>query len=204
MKKFFVPCLAFILLLNTPAFAEAPSKPAATGYYNYANNEAEYSVQLPEAPSVTSIWAANDDTKKYMDDPVPIDAGSFLGETAIVHRVNVDTEDEYNLKITFLKARPDFLASLNDERIRDILEAKMKDVQMQDKTFHASSSKGPLKWISLSGFTFDKNHHPAYSAIHYLTGQQSILVIEVQYSIQDENFRNYYKQMVDNINYTAP
>lgn len=191
--------VAFILALLIAAPAQA-AKPLS--YYNYAHNEAEYSVMLPEAPTSKTIWADNADIWPYLENP-PGDLAS-LGEVATFKRVDIDSEDTYDVKITFLKAKPEFLDGITEEKAHAILKQKMKETPVQNETFHFSADKGPLKWASLSGFTLDKNHHPAFHAIHYLTGQESILVVEVVYSVENKTFQEYYKTMVDNIRYTAP
>lgn len=190
--------LAALFIFLAPAAAQA----ADANHYNYAHNEAEYSVVLPEAPSTRTIWERGPETAAFMDKPFT--DGTALGEVATFKRVDIDSEDVFDVEITFLKAPTEFLTSLTEEKIRAMLEKEMKEQELQNKTFHYSPGKDLLKWASLSGFTSDKNHHPAYSVTHYLTGQQTILVIEVLYSVENKMYQDYYKALVDSIRYNAP
>lgn len=183
----------------------APEIAPPTKYYNYAFNDAEYSVMLPEAPTSKTIWSDNlNEIRPFLEDP-PSDTAA-LGETAIFKRVDIDTEDVYDVKITFLRARKEFLETLTENKIKDILKKQqLKDnVVLNHENFSISNSGTPLKWAQLSGFLLDKNHHPAFWAIHYLTGQQSIQVVQVNYSLENKTFQEYYKKMIDSIVYNAP
>ena len=40
--------------------------------------------------------------------------------------------------------------------------------------------------------------------MHYLTGQQSILVVQVIYSLENKVFQEYYKTLLNSITYTPP
>jgi hypothetical protein len=191
--------LAALLSIASPSWAGTP--PPAS-YYNYANNEAEYSVMLPEAPTVKTIWKEDLNDYPFIDAP-PHEA-SFLGEVAIFRQDDIDSEDTFTAKVTYLKARPEFLQGLTEDKIRLILDSRTKDKALEYQAFHYSPGNGTLKWASLSGFTLDKSRRPAYSTIHYLSGQQSILVIEIFYSVENKTFQDYYKTLVDNIRYNAP
>ncbi len=178
--------------------AQAATAPAG---YTYAHNEAEYSILLPEAPTVKTVWAEPGKHIPYLEKP---SKDSALGEVATFKRVDIETEDTFEAKITFLRADHDFLQNLNEEKIKKILEDEYKNSPLSDGTFNYSASAGPLKWATLTGFSVDRNGHPAFNALHYLTGQQSILVVQVAYSVEDKAFQDYYKNMVDSITYLAP
>lgn len=180
-----------------PASALAPAHP----YYNYANDESEYSVMLPEAPEVQTIWRESPETAQFLESP-PTD-GASIGEVATFKRVDIDTEEVFDVKITFLKARKAFLQELTEEKIKNILGKQFKDKPLTNPTFSASAGTNTLKWVSLSGFTLDEHHRPAFNAIHYLTGLQSILVVQVEYSIENKTFQEYYNTLVNGISYCA-
>ena len=127
-----------------------------------------------------------------------------IGELATFKRADIDTEEMFDAKITFIKAKRSFIDGLTEEKIKDILQKRFKKTPLENPKFTFSAGTGPLKWATFSGFTLDPHHHPAFTAIHYLTGQQSILVIQVMYSIESKTFQDYYDNLVNSITYNAP
>lgn len=184
------------------AMPSSRSKKEEVPFYKYANNEAEYSVALPEAPTVETIWAGERDIP-YIENPPQ---NGSLGEIATFKRVDMETEDSFDVTITFLKANRNFLLSLNEEKIKETLQNELKRDLLNDAkfTYSASEGAGSLKWGALTGFTIAKNNQPLFHAMHYLTGQQSILVVKVVYNIDNPVFQGYYKNLVENITYHAP
>jgi len=178
------------------------SKKDEPQFYVYANNEAEYSVALPEAPTVETIWAGEGEIP-YIENPPQ---NGSVGEVAHFKRVNMETEDFFEVTITYLKANRNFLLSLNEEKIKETLQNELKKDLLNDAkfTYSANPEAGSLKWAALTGFTIAKNNQPLFHAMHYLTGQQSILVVKVVYNIDDPNFQGYYKNLIENITYHAP
>lgn len=190
-----VPLLA---LLAYPVRAEVqPTTTSTTTYYNYAHNDAEYSVKLPEAPTVETIWGGVGPVP-YLD-KVPSDGP--LGEIATFKRIDIETEDSFFVKVTFLKVSRSFLEDLTEKKLKTILESKYKDFPLNKETFTFSAGTDSLKWATLTGFTLDKNNSHSFNAIHYLTGQQTILVLEVVYSIENKLFQEYYQNLIDSIKY---
>ena len=186
-----------------PVQTDPTQKPTkARTYYSYAHDDAEYSVSLPEAPTVTTIWSESPDTRAYLKS-APTDHAA-LGEVATYKLVDIDTEELFDVKITFLRADQSFLQTLNEDKIKRMLMKKYSEVALSNETFHISDGTGTLKWATLSGFTLDNHHHPAFYAIHYLVGMQSILVVETKYSIENKNFQEYYNHMVSSITYVHP
>ena len=202
--------LAVILGLCFVSFAAWSAIPVATDFYKYAHNEDEYSVMLPEAPTVTTIWA---DEKKvpYLEDPPEEGA---VGEEATFRRIDAKTEDSFDVKITFLKASYDFLDGLTEDKMREALEkdykeseARLDGVKFEVKQGHVVETRGEkiqLKWVALTGFSTDENGRPIFNVAHYLTGQQSILVIKVRYSLENKVFEDFYNKLVSNITYYTP
>ena len=199
LKIFF--SVIFITAL-APVSAPAEKAPVPSSYYNYARDEAEYSVMLPEAPTVRTIWEESSETTPYMVDP-PTDSAA-LGEVAVFKRVDIDTEELFDARITFLKAKHSVLAGLTPDIIKALLEKRYKMTPLSNEEFTVSAGKGTLKWATLRGFGLDTRHHPAFSAIHYLTGQQSILVVQVTYSIENKTYQDYYNNLVNSITYNPP
>jgi len=197
--KIFFSMIIACLLCTFPAHAV---EMAQTAYYNYAHDDAEYSVMLPEAPRVKTIWEESPDTTAYLENPPS--ENSALGELAIFRRLDMDTEEVFEVKITFLKAKQSFLEGLTKEKIQAMLAKQYTGTPLDNAQFAFSPGAGTLKWATFSGFTLDTHHHPAFAAIHYLTGQQSILVVQVLYSLENKGFQEYYKKLVDSITYIAP
>lgn len=181
--------------------AQKPAK-EKMHYYDYAHDEAEYSVSLPDAPTVKTIWQESPETKIFLHHPSTDHAA--LGEVANLKLVDIDTEEVFEVQIMFLRATPTFLEDLTDERIKHMLTKKFSEVALSNEKFSVSDGAATLKWATLSGFVLDAHHHPAFYALHYLTGLQSILVIQVKYSIENKTFQEYYNHLVNSITYVQP
>jgi hypothetical protein len=191
MKLFFALFLCLFCLAGA-GHAEAN--------YTYAHNDAEYSVTLPEAPTVETIWA--DATHiPYLEKPPTVGA---LGEVATFKRVDIQTGEQFEVTITFLRASHDFLDGLTEEKIKAAIEKDIKSEHLTGQKFAFSTGKGALKWATMTGFMPDKGKHPTYREEHYLTGLQSILVIKIKYNVENETFQGYYKTLTDSITYHAP
>ena len=171
-----------------------------SSYYKYANTEAEYSVMLPEAPSVETIWA-DEGNVPYLDHP-PRDGA--IGEVANFKRMDMETEDSYTVKITFLQADKDFLAGLDEEKMKSVLKNEYQGPPLTSPKFAFSAGTPPLKWATLTGFSVGKNNQALFHAAHYLTGQQSIMVIDITYNVENKTFQDYYQALIDNITYRKP
>ena len=211
--KFYARLLTTLLLTcSLPALAQTPAPvasppPAETAvapapalqFYKYAHNDAEYSVALPEAPQVKTIWA-DEEKVPYLEHP-PLEGN--LGEVATFRRIDAKTEETFDVKITFLKADDKFLAGLTEEKMKAALEDDYKGATLDNKDWHYSAGGGSLKWATLSGFSVDKSNRPYFNAEHYLTGKQSIMVIKVQYNVENQSFGEYYKALTDNIAYLS-
>jgi len=196
MKYFIILLLSFIFTSASQA-ADSPTEK----FYKYAHNDSEYTILLPEAPSVKTIWA-DAGSVPYLESP-PEDGA--LGEIAAFHRKDEENEDYFDAKITFLKADAAFLTELTQEKMQAALEADAQSLHLENKKsdFSAGGNKA-LRWATLTGFSVDKSNRPFYNAFHYLTGQQSITVIKVQYSVENETFADYNKRLTDSISYLAP
>jgi len=184
----------FLIMLLLGAF------PAQAAGYKYAHNDAEYSVMLPEAPAVETIWADAGNVP-YLENP-PKDGA--IGEIATFRRVAMETEESFAVKITFVKADDDFLTQLTEEKMKETLENDFKWSFLKEQKFSFSTDpKSTLKWATVSGFSLDQKKRPFYSTGHYLAGKQSIMLIKVQYNVENETFDDYYRKLSDNITYLA-
>lgn len=184
------------LFLSVPAQAKDKK---IEGYYNYAHNEAEYAVKLPQAPTVRTIWGEEGNIP-YLKNPPRY--GS-VGELATFKQVDINTEDSFEVEIYFLRANNVFLSYLNETRMKKVLKDSYSEVQLTKGKLSFSKGTGGLRWASLTGFSVERNR-PIFNAMHYLTGQQSILVIRVRYSLQKAIFNEYYDTLVKNIKYYPP
>ncbi|MBU6475272.1 MAG: hypothetical protein KGL10_00095 [Alphaproteobacteria bacterium] len=190
---------------QTAAPAQQAQAAPKIEYYNYANDESEYSVMLPEAPTVKTIWATSPETKTYLLGNLPEDT-TFLGEIGTFERTDMDTEGTFIAQVIFLKAPQSFLASLTEDKIKSILESTYANTQFAGEKFHYSASPGTgaLKWATLSGFTMDERHQPAFCVTHYLTGLHSIFVVRVQFNLTDKLYNEYYNKLLSSITYSPP
>ncbi len=170
------------------------------GAYTYIHNEAEYSMDLPDAPSGRTIWADRREPIPFLDDPPKF--GS-IGEVATVVRTDLDTGDVFKLEITFLKAERDFLLSMTKAKMQKALTEMYKDTRLDNEQENYSSGSDTLKWATLTGFTVDESNNLLFNAVHYLTGLQTLTVIKVSYNVENKNFQRWYDEMAKSIKYTG-
>ena len=192
-SKMLFSAVLVIAFLAVPARAK---ERFATAYYSYAHNEAEYSVTLPEAPTVETIWGGYKGIPYLRNPP----KHGFLGETATFKRVDINTEDIFEVSIYFLKADKAFLSWLNEIRMKKVLKSAYSKIQMTEGNLAFSKGTKGLKWASLTGFSLERNR-PMFNAMHYLTGLHSILVIRIYYSVENALFQEYYETLVRSITY---
>lgn len=190
MKQALTALFGIFLLCAAPAWAAQP--------YKYASRDAEYTVKLPAVPTVKTIWA--DDPKVPYLDSTPRN-GQEIGETATFKRIDIQTNEVFDVQITFLKANKDFLSTLTQEKMQAALDADFKDTPLENKKQDFSSTPQGLKWATVSGFSLDKDKRPLYNTEHYLTGKESITVIRIQYNLENKGFADAYKELADSITY---
>jgi len=187
MKKLIYLVAALILLVPHAAHAE----------YKYAYAEAEYLVTLPDAPTGETIWA-QDGHVPYIDKPPKYGA---VGEIARLKRMDPDTGDIFEVKITFVKADREFLVGLTEDSIKDTLQKELADVHLQNAKFNMSKGVDTLKWGTYSGFSVSQNNDILYNIAHYLVGLNSVMVVKVAYNVQNAQFNEYYKALSKSITY---
>ena len=178
----------------------APKQAEARGYYTYIQNDAEYSVDLPDAPIGQTIWADQKTPIPFLDNPPKF--GS-LGEIAKLQLTDGDTGNSFNVSITFLKADRDFLLSMTQEKMVAELAGLYKDTPLDQKEQHFSAGSDTLKWATLTGYSADKNNSLHFNAAHYLVGLSSIMVIQVSYNIEDKTYQSFYDQLAKSIKYAG-
>jgi len=178
---------------------------ASTGYaeetkpYQYANNYAEYSLTLPEAPLAKTLWG-DVDKIPYLDNPPK---AGFVGESATYITTDPETDETFGVEITFLKADKDFINSLNEEKLMGFIERDLsayKNMENKSKKFKASETDG-TKQGSISGVIINTENKPIFRAEHFLTGSASIMVIKVRYNLENKKMNEYYKTLVSSIKY---
>lgn len=190
---------------TTPAqSATAAPAPAAKTppipRYTYMTNESEYMVDLPEAPVATTVWGDQKEPIPFLEKPPRF--GS-VGEVATYRRINEITGEYIDVAITVLKADRDFLLTRTPENMQQMLESTTKNILLEDKKFKYTPGAGTVKRMLMTGFSIDKNNNALYNAIYYLTGNASIMVIRVQYNIENTDFNAQYQQMAASIKYVG-
>lgn len=183
----------------------APVKPPAANTppiprYTYMTNESEYLIDLPEAPVATTIWGDQKEPIPFLEKPPRF---GTVGEVATYRRINEVTGEYIDVTITYLKADRDFLLTRTPENMQQALESSMKNVLLDDKKFKYAAGSGTVKRMMMTGFSIDKNNNALYNAIYFLTGNSSIMVIRVQYNIENIDFNAQYQQMASSIKYVG-
>ena len=168
--------------------------------YVYIHNDAEYSVDLPEAPKAASIWADQEDPIPYLDNPPKY---GFVGEHAWLKRADNDTGDVFSVDITFLKADRDFLLSLTKDKMIQAMKDQFMDITLDNEEEHYSAGTDTLKWATVTGFSTDQANTLHYKAAHYLSGLDSIMVIKVDYNVENQTFQKYYDTLANSIKYAG-
>lgn len=168
--------------------------------YTYMNSESEYIIDLPEAPVATTIWGDQKEPIPFLEKPPRF--GS-IGEIATYRRVNEITGEYIDVSITFLKADRDFLLTRTPENMQQTLESTTKNILIEDKKFKYAPGTGTVKRMVMTGFSIDKSNNAMYNAVYYLTGNASLMVIRVQYNIENVDFNAQYQQMAASIKYVG-
>jgi hypothetical protein len=168
--------------------------------YTYIQEEGEYSVDLPEAPTGISIWADTGETVPYLDNPPKY---GWLGETCKIRRADVDSGDTFSVDITFLKADHDFLQGLTKDKMMAALRDLYKDTPLDNHEEHYSAGTDTLKWATLTGFNVDKMNSLHYNAAHFLSGLETIMVIKVDYNVENKVFQRWYDTLAKSIKFVG-
>lgn len=187
MKKLISAFVLILACVSSVAHAE----------YKYANAEGEYIISLPDAPLGETIWA-QDGNVPLIDNPPKYGA---VGEYALVKRIDPQTNDLFEVRITFIKANRDFLLNLKEEHIKAELQRTFSEVRLSNAKFNMSTGTGTLKWGTYSGFSTGQNNDVVFNIAHYLVGEQSVQLVRIVYSVQNPKFAEYYKELARSITF---
>ena len=170
------------------AAAPAPAAPTGSTSYRYAWSDCEYSVELPEAPKVRSIWDTDTVSSRFEK---PILLGQ-IGEAATYKRVNIATGDSISADVMCMKTTSEFLNSLTMEKMHSSLGTSFKGKTMQGLKKNYSKGAETLSWATIAGYGFDKDKKTVFRVGHYLTGLTTIALITIEVSAENKEFMQQY------------
>lgn len=190
-----------VTLLSLTFLSSISSASEDEKLYQYANNYAEYSVTLPEAPSVKSLWGDSDNIPYLSSHP----QSGFIGEIATYIKTDPQSDDSFGVEIIFLKADKDFLNSLDKNKLMGFIEKDLSiysNIQNKSVKFEESDKYGNKRG-SISGVIINTENKPIFRAEYFLTGSSSITVIKVRYNLENKKMNDYYKTLVKSIKYLS-
>ena len=167
---------------------------------NYANNYAEFSVGLPEAPSVRTLWADGEEKIPYLKN-IP-ESGS-IGEIAFYQETDYSTDDKFTVEVTFLKVSDDFISKTNKATIFSMIKKDLAYLPKLENvnTKYDDTLNKPAKHAIVSGIITKKDKTTEFNSEHFLVGTESILVIRVRFNNKNPKHYNLYKEITDTIKY---
>lgn len=195
MTRFFAFVAIALCLITSPLQAQQES------FVRYAAAQAEYSLLMPEAPSVTTIWANSTLPGTYAVTP-PADL-SAIGENALYRRVDSDTGDEMTIKVMTLQATEASLTALTQENVTSLLEKHVSGLSLEKQQTSFSGGSKTLKWGTLTGYEMGKDQRLIFHSVHYLSGLQSVTLAHISFSLENRRFKNDYETIGRSIKYTG-
>jgi len=192
-QKFFAVLAAAgigVLLSGFPARAD----------YTYIHNDGEYSITLPDGPSGETIWHDHKGAIPFIEDRPKF--GS-LGEIASMRRTDANTGDSFNIDITFVKSGRDYLLSLDEKDIRDLLEKEYENQTIENKKITYSPGSTTLKWGTFTGFSVDRNNNLMFHSCHILTGHETTTMLKISFNAENEKFGDNYQKIKDSIKFVG-
>lgn len=190
-------------LLTAAAFTLCLIAPTAqaqqSDFVRYAAPDGEYSILLPEAPTVETL-RSDGQSIKYLD---KTPATGTLGEIALYQRVDSDTGELISVRITTVKADKAFLESLTNEKITAVLEGEFQGVSLDKKKVNFSKGSQTLNWGTLTGYNIDKDNRLFFNVAHYLAGLNSITVIKLSFNFENRKFKADYEKISPSIAYVG-
>ena len=190
-------------LLTAAAFAltlaSVPAHAQQEPFVRYAAPDGEYSVLLPEAPTVETLRSDGKQIK-YLDTTPSM---GTLGEVALYQRVDSDTGEMISVRITTVKAEKPFLEGLTNEKITAVLEKEFENISLDKKKVNFSKGSQTLNWGTLTGYNVDQNNQLFFNAAHYLAGLNSITVIKISFSLENRKFKAEYEKISPSITYVG-
>lgn len=194
MRSLLIAASLALSLLATPAHAQE-----ADNFVRYAAPDGEYSILLPEAPTVETLRSGGQKTK-YLD--VTPQTGT-LGEIALYERVDADTGDKLSVKVITIKADKAFLEGLTNEKITAVMEGEFDGVALDKKKINFSKGSQTLNWGTLTGYNIDQNNQLFFNAVHYLAGLNSITIVKISFSLENRKFKADYEKIAPSISYVG-
>ncbi len=168
-------------------------------FVRYAAPDGEYSLLLPEAPTVETL-RSDGQKVKYLD---KTPATGSLGEIAMYERVDSDTGEKLSVKVISIKADKAFLESLTNEKITAVLEDEFADISLDKKKINFSKGSQTLNWGTLTGYYVDPNNQLFFNAAHYLVGLNSITIVKITFSLENRKFKADYEKISPSITYVG-
>ncbi len=168
-------------------------------FVRYAAPDGEYSILLPEAPTVETL-RSDGHKVKYLDQTP---ATGTLGEIAMYQRVDSDTGEMLSVRVTTLKADKTFLEGLTNEKITAVLEGEFQGISLDKKKINFSKGSQTLNWGTLTGYNVDKDNRLFFNVAHYLAGLNSITVIKISFNFENRKFRTDYEKIAPSIAYVG-
>lgn len=184
-----------------PAATPTPAAPSdAANMVRYVATYGEYSILLPEAPQVQTLWSGGTGKIPYLDQQP--EAG-VAGETATYKRVDPDTGDSLDVRITTIRAPESFLATLTEQGMTDMLDKEFAGLSLDRRQASYSGGSKTLKWATVSGYHVDQQNHLFFDIAHYLAGLNSVTVVRISYNLENPGFQKYYDTIGKSIAYVG-
>lgn len=190
-------------LLTAVAFAlisaVIPAHAQDTAFVRYAAPDGEYSILLPEAPTVETLRSEGQKVR-YLDTTPSV---GTLGEIAHYQRVDADTGEMISVHVTTVKADKAFLEGLTNEKMTAVLEKEFENVSLDKKKVNFSKGSQTLNWGTLTGYNVDPKNQLFFNAAHCLAGLNSITIIKISFSLENRKFKGAYEKIAPSIAYVG-
>lgn len=193
MRRLLIVILVATVVLCQTATAQARE------FVRYAAADGEYSILLPEAPTVETL--RSDGQKLRYLDTTPL-VGS-LGELALYERVDSDTGEILSVRVITMKADKATLEQITNEKITATLEGEFQGVTLDKKKINFSKGSQTLNWGTLTGYHTDQQNRLFYNAAHYLVGLNSITVIKISFNLENRALKADYEKIGSSIAYVG-
>lgn len=191
MRRLLIAFFAVLVVATTPAEA---------AFVRYAAAEGEYSLLLPEAPQAETIRSNGKDLVPLLPFPQPV---GVAGERATFKRTDSETGDSIEVTVTTMKARAEFLDTLNETNITLELEKMYSAPPLDRVKTSFSAGSQTLKWGTISGYRTSQDNRLYYEIAHYLVGLESITLVQINFSVENRRYKRYYADIGKSIAYTG-
>lgn len=188
--------LLFIFLIGLPVSAEA-----ATNYYTYSDADLEFDMVLPDAPTGYTLWGDNPSIPVPFI-PNPAKSGD-VGEVAILKLIDPATADLFDVRITSVDASPEFLKTLTREGMEAEAKNALNGIKIDQEKANYTASGEMLKWATYTGYNIDKENNLFFHAVHFMSGEKTVMMIKIAYSPENKVFAEHYNKLNQSIRYTG-